>query len=248
MISELLTYMADTSLIMGHRHSEWIGIGPVLEEDIAFGSMAQDKVGHAFNLYKLLHDKYGAPEPDQFAFNRKAADFKCAQLAELPTDDYAFTLVRQFLYDHAEYQRYSALTESNLEALAQLAAKFKSEIKYHIFHGNTWIKQLANGNDESKSRIQSAIDEIWPYALAIFEPGKNDEELAAAGIFPGEKDIQEKWLAAVVPLMEQYGLTIPKNLQETTGKGGRFGYHTAHLEPLLAEMTEVFQVDSGAEW
>ena len=133
-ITELLLKMADDALIIGHRNSEWTGLGPMLEEDIAFSSMAQDKLGHALGLYTLLHEHFNMPDVDTLALKRKAEDRKCCQLVELPIGGYDFSLVRQFLFDHAEMLRYQYLQQSSFEPLAQFAAKVRGEIKYHILH------------------------------------------------------------------------------------------------------------------
>ena len=128
-IKDLLYKMADDALVIGHRNSEWTGIGPMLEEDLAFSSMAQDKVGHAQALYQILHDALGEKTPDELAFQREEKEFKCCQLVELPIGEYDFSLVRHFLFDHAELIRYEMLTASSFMPLAQLARKVKGEIK-----------------------------------------------------------------------------------------------------------------------
>src|SRR6478672_7587911 len=108
---ELLYKMADDALILGHRNSEWTGLGPMLEEDISFSSMAQDKLGHALALYTLL-EELGEADPDTVAFSRNAPQFHCCQLVELPTEEYEYALIRHFLFDHAESLRYEALSQS----------------------------------------------------------------------------------------------------------------------------------------
>src|SRR6185312_14195972 len=103
---ELILKMADDALIMGHRNSEWTGIGPILEEDIAFSSMAQDKVGHALALYTILHEQFGDPHPDALAFGRNEKEFRCCHLVGFPIGEYDFTTARHFLFNHAEIIRY----------------------------------------------------------------------------------------------------------------------------------------------
>jgi 1,2-phenylacetyl-CoA epoxidase catalytic subunit len=107
-LKDLLYRLADDQLILGHRNSEWNGLGPILEEDIAFSSMAQDKLGHSLQLYTLLH-QLGEAEPDTVAFTRNAPQFHCCQLVELPIGEYDFSLIRHFLFDHAELLRFEAL-------------------------------------------------------------------------------------------------------------------------------------------
>lgn len=246
-LKELLYKMADDQLIYGHRNSEWTGIGPSLEEDISFSSIAQDKIGHAYNLYQML-EQLGEGDPDQLAFNRKETDFKCSHLIEYPTEEYDFALIRHFLMDHAEFLRVEMLMNSSYEPLANLSKKLKGEIKYHVFHGDTLIKQLGNGTEESRSRLQSSLDKAFPLMLGVFEEGDFEEQLKSDGIFEGEKVLKEKWLEQIQPPLEKASLKIPDHSSLDPSFGGRKGYHTEHLKPLLEEMTEVFQIDPDVEW
>lgn len=246
-IKDLLYRMADDALIIAHRHSEWTGFGPILEEDIAFSSIAQDKLGHAQALYAIMHEHFGEPEPDQTAFMRNADKMRCSHFVELPNGEYDFSLVRHFLFDAAEMFRYHALTDSTFEPVAKLSRKVIGEIKYHLYHAQTWVVQLgAQGNDVSHARMQAALNEAWPYALGIFEPSTYDDALIAEGIFIGEHALKDQWMEFVSDVLRDATLTIPTDAQPVYG--GRNGFHTEHLQPLLDEMTEVFRIDPSAEW
>ncbi|MCB0737030.1 MAG: phenylacetate-CoA oxygenase subunit PaaC [Bacteroidetes bacterium] len=246
-LKELLYKMADDQLILGHRNSEWIGIGPIIEEDIAFGSLAQDKTGHAWNLYQLL-EKMGEGDPDHMAFSREENAYKCSHLTELPTNgDFAFSLVRHFYFDHAESLRFAALSNCSYPDLSGLARKFYSEIKYHVFHANSWVKNLLNGNEESKAKMITALKETLPYALGIFENGPHEETLISEGLFIGEEALKAQWVEHVSGLLSSYGVELDFNVEPKVG--GRNGYHTEHLKPLLDEMTEVVQLeDKNMDW
>lgn len=244
---ELLYKMADDLLIIGHRNSEWTGLGPILEEDIAFSSMAQDKIGQAQALYQLLH-QLGEQEPDTVAFTRNANQFHNSQFVELPNGEYDFSSIRHFLYDHADQLRFESLALSTYEPLAKVARKVKGEIKYHVFHANTWITKLGNANETSKARMQTALNESWDYALGMFEPSAFEQDLINSGIFVGEEAIKAQWLKNVTEVLTKAGLTIPAENSWQPVFGGRTGNHTEHLQPLLDEMTEVFKVDPTAEW
>src|SRR5688572_19487724 len=129
-IKELLYKIADDQLILGHRNSEWTGFGPLLEEDIAFSSMAQDKVGQSQALYEILHS-LGEQSPDTVAFMRNANQFHNCIFTELPNGEYDFSLIRHFLYDTALAIRFEMLTKSSYKPLAELATKIRGELKYH---------------------------------------------------------------------------------------------------------------------
>jgi ring-1,2-phenylacetyl-CoA epoxidase subunit PaaC len=247
-VKELLYKMADDALIIGHRNSEWTGIGPMLEEDLAFSSMAQDKIGHAIALYTVLHEVLGEADPDTLGFKRTENEFKSCHLVEQPIGEYDFSTMRHFLFDHAELLRYESLTQSSFQPLAQLAKKVKGEIKYHVMHADTFVKQLSNGNEESKARMQQALNNTWHLALGVFEPGEYELELTSNNISIGEAELEKRWLEKVVPLLESYGLTVPATDESKIANGGRKGYHTEYLKPLLDEMCEVTRTDIDAEW
>ena len=243
----LLYKMADDQLILGHRNSEWTGLGPVLEEDIAFSSMAQDKIGQAYHLYGLLNE-LGENDPDTVAFTRNANQFHCCDYVCNPIGEYDFSLVRHFFFDNAELIKFNSLAESAFEPLAMLARKFKGEIKYHVMHANTWIKQLAQGNEESKSRMQNSINEGFNLALGIFEKGDFESELAEANFYIGEDAIMQEWYTTVKTIIESVGLSIPELDMSKAVTGGRKGQHSEYLQPMLTEMTEVYSIDPSAEW
>ena len=240
--------MADDELIIGHRNSEWTGLGPILEEDIAFSSIAQDQIGHAVANYTLLNEQFQEPIPDVIAFSRNEKEFHCCQFVELPIGDYAFSLMRHFLFDHAEKLRYEILSTSSFEPLAALARKIKGELKYHTLHADLWIKKLGMGTEESHARMQSALNEAFPYALGMFEPSKFDNQLVKENIFIGETALQTKWLEVITPILENANLKLPALPIKERMYGGRQGYHTEYLQPLLDEMTEVYRLDPAAIW
>lgn len=247
-ITELITKMADDELILGHRNSEWTGLGPIMEEDIAFSSMAQDKIGHAWALYRILQEQLDGTDPDQFAFMRAERDFKCCHLVEMPIGTYDFSLMRHFLFDHAEAIRYESLQQSSFEPLQQLSKKLKGELKYHTLHADAWILQLCKAGGESYDRMQAALEQCFPLAAGIFEPGPDEQGLMDAGIYPGEQELYERWLNTIYPALVKSSLNMPDPASIRPHYGGRYGDHTSHLQPLLKEMGEVFRLDPGARW
>jgi len=246
-LKELLFKIADDELILGHRNSEWTGMGPLLEEDIAFSSMAQDKVGHSLALYTLLHE-LGEAVPDTLAFTRTADQFHNCVLVELPNGEYDFSLIRHFLFDTAEAIRYELLSDSSYEPLAMVAKKIRGELRYHTLHATTWITRLGSATTESISRLQGSLNTALPYALGIFEPSPFESELIKLKIFAGEVALRERWTQKIEHVLAQTQLTLSslKNIQPITG--GRTGNHSEYLRPLLEEMGEVFRIDPNAEW
>lgn len=245
-VVNLLYRMADDELIVGHRASEWTGLAPILEEDIAFSSIAQDEMGHAQVFYQILHD-LGEPDPDTLVFTRKPRELRCASLVSLPNArDWASCILRQFLYDAAETVRLTALCESTFVPLAQVARKLRSEEKYHLMHGRQWVLRLGSATEESHRRMQDALDRIYPQALGLFEPTEADETLAQAGICPKEEELQRHWESAVAPVLAQAGLSAPH--APAAARGGRVGRHPEALTELLTDLQLVRRIDPSAKW
>ncbi len=244
-LKELLYKMADDLLVMGHRNSEWTGMGPLLEEDIAFSSMAQDQIGQSLALYTLLH-QLGEQEPDTIAFTRNAGQFHNCILTELPNLEYDFSLIRHFLFDTAQAVRFGALSESEFQPLAELSVKIKGELRYHTLHANTWVRRLGSATEESIARLQRSLDEAAPYVLGIFEQSPMERVLIESGIFIGEDQIRQLWKSRIDDVLKDTRLRWPANIRPI--EGGRTGNHSEHLQPMLDEMSEVFRIDPGAEW
>lgn len=246
-LKELFYKMADDQLILGHRNSEWTGMGPILEEDIAFSSMAQDKLGHSLAFYHLLHD-LGEPDPDTLAFRRKSEQFHCCQFVELPIGEYDFSLIRHFLFDQAEAIRFELLSQCAYEPVAKVTTKLKGELRYHVLHANTMLKQLGNATEESISRLQHSLNYAFPFALGMFEKSPFEETLLTDLILNREEDIKTQWLENISKIIAQTQLQLPDYKSIAPVYGGRSGSHSRHLQPLLTEMAEVYNLDPHTEW
>ena len=163
-MNELLLGLADDELILGWRDSEWTGIAPMLEEDVAFSSIAQNEIGHARAVYELLSD-----DADALAFDRKPEEYRCAPLVELHLLDWGRTIARRCLYEAADEIRITALMEDGDARVAGLAAKINREEAYHRMHAEMWRERLAD-----TPQFRAAVDELWPYALGVLPPAQRD--------------------------------------------------------------------------
>jgi ring-1,2-phenylacetyl-CoA epoxidase subunit PaaC len=159
--TSLLLAYADDELILGWRDSEWTGIAPSLEEDVAFSSIAQNEIGHARALYELAARDLGTTA-DELAFDRDPSEYRSAPLVQQRRMDWAHTIARHWLYECADEVRLTALKESDDAEVAGLAAKMDREEVYHRMHAQMWADRL-RGNE----RFEAAVDELWPYALGV---------------------------------------------------------------------------------
>jgi ring-1,2-phenylacetyl-CoA epoxidase subunit PaaC len=157
---QALLEFADDELIVGWRNSEWTGIAPTLEEDVAFSSIAQNEVGHARAIYQLLAD-----DADALALDREPSEYRAAPLVQLRfVPDWGRTIVRQILYEAADELRIGRLKESSDPAVAGLAAKIDREEAYHRMHAELWAERLG-----SDPRYREALEELWPAAVAMLD-------------------------------------------------------------------------------
>lgn len=174
--AQRLLEIADDELILGWRNSEWTGIAPFLEEDVAFSSIAQTEIGHARAFYELAAQELGRTA-DELAFDRDPDEYRCAPLVELRlVPDWARTIARHWLYETADAIRIEALKGSGNEAVAGLAGKIDREEIYHRIHADMWARQLRESPE--RGRFEAAVDELWPYALGLVE-GEQREHLCS---------------------------------------------------------------------
>lgn len=244
---EYLQRHGDDRLILGHRLSEWCGHAPILEEDIALANIALDFVGQANLLLGLAGQLEGkGRDADALAYFRGEVDFRNLQLVELPKGDFAFTIVRQFLFDAYDVPFLEALSRSVNSELAGIAAKAHKEARYHLRHSAEWVIKLGDGTEESHGRVQRALDELWHYTGELFSTDDVDRQLIAAAIAPDVTTLETGWRDRVVAVARQATLALPES--SSAMLGGRRGRHTEHLGHLLAEMQIVARSFPGAKW
>jgi ring-1,2-phenylacetyl-CoA epoxidase subunit PaaC len=246
-LANYLIALGDDELLLGHRNSEWCGHAPILEEDIAFANLALDEIGHAVVWYSLaggLADEDPDEYPDQLVYFREASQFRNLQMMELPRGDWAFSILRQFLFDALEKTRLERLARSAYPPLAEAAGKIAREEVYHYRHSLAWLVRLGQGTEESRTRMQRALDELWPYAAQAFTRLPAEEDLAAAGLVPPAADVQAGWESLVLPALRESGLVVPDSGAVSAARGE----HTSHITGVLAEMQSLPRAEPGARW
>ncbi|MHC4989602.1 MAG: 1,2-phenylacetyl-CoA epoxidase subunit PaaC [Planctomycetota bacterium] len=246
---QLLLALADDKLMLGHRHSDWTGLAPILEEDIAFSSIAQDELAHASAIYELVAARVGV-RADDLAFGRPPEAYRCASIVEIPDEfDWAFAICRQFCCDHFDLLRLERLGRSSDEPVAALARRLHAEERVHVTHADDWIGRLGRGTDESAQRLQAALTRLAPMAGLLCEPTEGQDGLEVDGTYPAVDDggdMFDAWRGALDAVLEPAGLTFAVSRPDAAG--GRRGRHTPHLATLLDEMCEVYRTDPGAAW
>jgi ring-1,2-phenylacetyl-CoA epoxidase subunit PaaC len=244
-LADLLLAMADDEFVLGFWDSEWTGIAPVLEEDVAFASLAQDEIGHAQALYQLLTGLQGG-DPDVVAFGRRPEEYRHARLLDHPRTDWAFSVARRFLYDTADAARLDALVASAYQPLAGVVAKMRREETYHLLHMHAWMERLANGGEEPRSRLLAALERLWPDARCVLA-GVDDAPLVAAGVLAEPlAAVERRWLDGLAPVLDRLGLPHPQTAPPAGGCRGP--ERSDDFRWLWEQFTMVYRSDPEASW
>lgn len=244
---EYLLWLGDTTLVLGHRLSEWCGHGPILEEDIALTNIALDLLGEARYYYTYAGEVEGKGRTeDDLAYLRDVMDYHNSLLVEQPNGDFGFTIVRQFLFTAFWYHVQDALLSSSDEQIRSIAEKAIKEVTYHLRHSSDWIRRLGDGTEESHKKVQEAVDNIWMFTEDMFVTLPDDKLLIDEKIIPDMSVIHKKWQETVKSILEEATLKMP--LESFNMKGGREGKHSEHLGYILAELQFLPRAYPGAKW
>lgn len=254
---QLLDYvlrLADSDLILAQRLGEWVGHGPVLEEDIALTNVGLDLLGQA-RLWFAYAGEIEAREvgssgvgrsEDEFAFMREGGGFRNLLLAEQPNGNYADTTARQFYFDVWHELLLRNLAVSRDRRIAEIAAKALKEVMYHTERSADWVIRLGDGTELSHTRMQSGIDDLWMYTGEMFAADDTDLALAAEGVAADVGALLPAWRDRVAAVLDLATLTMPS--AAWMQRGGKQGVHSEHLGHLLAEMQSLQRAHPGALW
>lgn len=246
-LSRLLLAMADDEFVIGFSDSEWTGIAPLLEEDVAMSSLAQDELGHAQALYRLLADLLDdGRDADMIAFDRPAEGYYHARLLDHPRGDWANTIARRFLYDTADSIRLEALASGSWGPLAELVEKIRREERYHLLHVGAWFERLAAAPGEPRRRLLEALERMGPDAATVLCPLPDELSLVLAGIVDAPShELEVRWRARIQPVLERLELPIPPPAADPESSRTR---HSDVFRWLHGEFTAVRRIDREATW
>lgn len=270
----MVTALGDDELILGHRHAEWTGFAPYIEEDVAFSSIAQDEIGHAAAYYSIVSLLTGLTR-DALALGRSATDYRHAVLCERPNADWAYTITRQWLYDRADWLRLTALEESAHDDLRHLATKIHREERYHLIHADMWMERIAHGPIEGRSKLSQAATSVLGTTAGLFEPFEREAEAIEEGwLTVPSQELGRRFVSEAIDALDRLGLPAevtpsgwrtefvasssgdliaedhktPGESSAPAGMGGRLGHHSSDFSELWADMTRTYRADPEATW
>lgn len=271
----VLTALADDELVLGHRHSEWTGFAPQIEEDVAFSSIAQDEIGHAAAYYSIIAS-VGGDDPDRLALGREPDGYRNAILCERDNQDWSYSLARHWLYDHADAIRLESMETTAHDELRALVNKMRREERYHLIHADAWIKRVAQGPVEGRTKMIDAITSAYEDAMGLFEPFEMEDEAIKEGWLPvPSSELRHRFVDRVTKALDELG--IPTHFQERAdtsaefvasssgdliagdgkkgaaepahdGLGGRTGRRSPSFDSLWNDLTAMYRIHPGATW
>lgn len=246
-LNVVILAIADDELVIGHRDSEWCAFAPMIEEDVAFASIAQDEMGHARLFYRLLASR-GQGELDRLAFGRPLEGYRNACLLEQKNGSWEKTIARHLVYDLYDDLLTGRLLEpSPVQELADIARLVRREERYHLEHHESWLGHLGRGGEEARRRLTHALDAVLAEAGGLFEDLPEHAALKAAGLLPAlPSELAPAFDRRLKDLCAGAGLEPPGAARG--GLGGRLGRHTADMAECLATMTEVLAEAPDATW
>ena len=246
----LLRYVlrrADDALVLGHRLSEWCGHAPMMEEDMALANMALDLLGQARALYTYASEVEGAGrDEDAFAYRRLEREYENLLLVERPKGDFAFTILRQFLYAAYAYPYWLAMMQSSDSTLAAIAGKSEKEMAYHLRHCAEWLLRLGGGTPESHARLAEALVQVWPYTGEMLAADADEMLVVAQGVAVDPQSLHGIWRKTVRDTLADATLPVPAD--GWMQSGGRHGRHSEAFGHLLTELQYVQRLIPDAVW
>jgi ring-1,2-phenylacetyl-CoA epoxidase subunit PaaC len=242
-----LIRLGDTSLVLGHRLSEWSSRGPTLEEDIALSNLALDLIGQTRALYAHACGLEGGKrDEDKLAYRRAEHEFRNPLLVEQPNGNFADTVVRHLIFSAYALPLYEALRQSFDEEVAGIATRSARELTYHVRHASEWVIRLGDGTPESHTKTSTALAELWPYVPELFEADDLDRQVAARGFGVDPSNLRAAFEATIDPVLERATLKRPREIYGQ--RGGKQGRHSEHLGPMLATMQHLQRAYPDAVW
>ena len=245
-IEKYILRIADTTLILSQRLSEWCSNGPSLEEDIALSNISLDLLGQANGLLEYVSKLNGKISADDYAFKRDEREFYNFQICEIENGHFGDTIIRQFLIDVYFKLYYQELEKSKDETLSALATKSLKEVSYHLRHSSNWVIRLGDGTQESKDKVQKSLNNIWKYTGEFFEMDELDKKMLKEMIGINNKNLKKDWDKLVDETLNKAKLKRPEDGYMMTGS--RKGIHTEMLGKILSEMQYLPRAYPDAKW
>ena len=260
-LSTYALMLGDDSLVMSHRIAEWTSNAPDLEDDIALSNIALDLLGQARLLLAraakaddavvpALPEGSPAPPEDALAYFREAHQFRNVRFAETVNGDFAEATVRVLLFSVWRLAVFERLRESRDHVLSAVAAKGVKELAYHRDYAARWFVTLAQGTDESRRRLITALDALWPLWPELYDTHPVEAAAAEAGVGVDPATVRESAEAVLDQVLTAADVERSEAPRRSgvLGKTGRDGMHGEPLSRMLTDMQSVARAHPRGQW
>lgn len=245
---DYLLHLADNTLILAHRNSEWCGHGPILEQDIAITNITLDLIGQARNFYQYAASIAGNhTTEDSLAHLRKEHQYLNCLICEQPNGDWATAILRQFFFSVYQFLLYERMQQSSDEQMAAIATKAIKEVVYHLRWSSEWVIRLGDGTAESHQRMLQAIEELWMFTGEMFSTAVYEGKAYLNGYGVDASSLKNDWLSKIEEIFHEATLPVPP-ADAPMQRGGKQGRHSEHLGYILSELQYMQRTFPGCEW
>lgn len=239
--------LGDNALILGQRLIELVAASPELEEELANANFALDYIGQARLFYSYVAELEGkGRSEDDFAFRRPESEFRNLLIVEQPNGHFGDTIVRQVLFDLYYLALLEGLASCDDTGLAEIAARAEKEVRYHLRHAAQWLIRLGDGTEESHSKAQQSLHDLWRFTGEMFSADALDEAVMQSFGGPDLHAIAVRWRERLAEIVAEATLEMPED--SVMASGGKQGRHTEHFGYLIAQMQILPRTYPGATW
>jgi ring-1,2-phenylacetyl-CoA epoxidase subunit PaaA len=216
-LEQILLVSGDTEFMSAPAYYEQSMNAPSLNARTSCVSVIQDELGHGHLAYRLLEDL--GHDREELIYGREPHEFKNTYGFDQPIDNFAELVTGHGLWDRAGIVLLGDIHENTSYAPWKRAlTKVSKEEEFHLRHGKTWIRRLANKNDSTRQAIQEAVDWMFPIGVEWFgmpdDKKKNDDQLEYQIKGKSNDELRQDWLSRTVPMLEDIGIDVPAHYDE----------------------------------
>jgi ring-1,2-phenylacetyl-CoA epoxidase subunit PaaC len=119
-------------------------------------------------------------------------------------------------------------------------------VSYHVRFSSDWVKRLGDGTEESKLKIQEAIDDLWGYTDEMFHLTVPDTAMISEGIGIDVSGFKELYYSKVSEILNEATLEVPQGT--FFQKGGKEGVHSEYMGYILSELQYMQRTYPNMKW
>jgi len=222
----LMTMQADSELAGGYGYVPWITRAPSVEEKHVVAQIVKDELRHAAVMYGLLadlgvdvdahvrlHDAAFTMriEADADIGTARVSADKRVNIFYYPIDTWADFIFFNFCMDRGAGHQLEDVRQSSYGPWARAIEGIFKEEKFHIRHGEHWVKRLAE-DPATRGEAQATFSKWFIRTMNIFgRPGSEKNQLYRRLKLKlrDNDEVRQGFADEVAALCEKVGLALP---------------------------------------